>query len=127
VTLCVRRKERTSGIVACAQTEQAVRAIELSTLGWTVIVAAHFLGMLNLPWFDIRREQVFYSASDLCVKFGYSYLLCDAYIHIISLEETHRKQITLKEAQIFKQRAFLRYGLYKTQETVSTACHILLR
>lgn len=116
--LSVRRQQRRSGIAACAHAEQAVRILELSTLGWTAIVAAYLLGTLNLSWFDNHREQVFYTAVDLCVKFGYSYLLCDAHINLKSLEESHRTQMALKEEQINKQRTFLRYGKIKRGRTI---------
>jgi bacteriorhodopsin len=108
--LSVRRQQRKSGIISCAQAEHAVALVELSTLAWTVIVAAYLLGTCNLSWFDNRREQVFYTAVDLCVKFGYSYLLCDAHINLKSLEDSHRTQMALKEEQIDKQRTFIRYG-----------------
>jgi hypothetical protein len=108
--LFVRRQQRKSGIVSCAQAEHAVALVELSTLGWTVIVAAYLLGTCNFPWFDNHREQVFYTAVDLCVKFGYSYLLCDAHINLKSLEESNQTQMALKEEKIHKQRTFIRYG-----------------
>jgi hypothetical protein len=108
--LRVRRQQRNSGIAACEQAEQAVRTIELSILGWTAIVFAYFLGTLNLSWFENRREQYFYTACDLCVKFGYSYLLSDAHNNLMTQQESHRLEMALKEDHIKKQRAFLRYG-----------------
>ena len=108
--LHVRRQQRHLGVAACEQAEQAVHTIELMTLGWTAIVVAYFLGTLNLSWFENRREQYFYTASDLCVKFGYSYLLCDEHNNLMSLQKSHRFEVALKEEHTKKQRAFLRYG-----------------